>query len=141
MNIFVVGNSLIKQDNLPLRLLPKLKKQFPKIIFLHIDPNEDFIPPKNEPCIIIDTVVGIKTVTIFNNIDAFLVTRSVSPHDYDLGFHLKLLKKMGKLGKITIIGIPPTLSLNEAWMRVYAFLRSFSKSSTTSSSSTWENSS
>ena len=29
-----------------------------------------------------------------------------SVHDFDLGFQLKYLKKLGKLGKVTIIGLP-----------------------------------
>ena len=31
-----------------------------------------------------------------------------SVHDFDLGFQLKYLKKLGKLGKVTIIGLPQT---------------------------------
>lgn len=34
----------------------------------------------------------------------------ISPHDYDLLFHLLLLKKIKRLKKVIIIGLPPSFS-------------------------------
>ena len=48
-----------------------------------------------------------------------------SVHDFDLGFQLKYLKKLGKLGNVSIIGLPAKVDggdysalcriLDEAW--------------------------
>ncbi|HUD20097.1 MAG TPA: hypothetical protein VMR81_06675 [Patescibacteria group bacterium] len=104
MNVYIVGNSFVRKDSLPVRLIPHLQKKFPTIMFQPVDPNENFIP--EEEGIIIDTVEGIRAVTVFGDIDVFMTAKSVSPHDYDLGFHLKLLSKLHKLAPLTIIGVP-----------------------------------
>ncbi len=111
MKVYVVGNPLVEADSLPLRLLPKLKKAFPQIVFEEADPNENFIP--EEGSIIIDTVEGIKDVRWFNSIDDFVTTKSVSPHDYDLGFHLRMLLKLHKISKVKILGVAADISLNK----------------------------
>jgi len=104
MKIYVAGNELVENDRLPLELLPILVKTFPDYSFEAVDPNENFIP--EEGSIIIDTVEGITGVQWFNDIDAFVATRSISPHDYDLGFHLLFLRKLHKISQVQILGIP-----------------------------------
>ena len=104
MKIYVVGNPLISGDTVPLKLLPRLRKEHPGIRFEEADPNENFIP--EEGSIIIDTVKGIERVTRFDSLDAFGQIRSVSPHDYDLGLHLRLLQKLHKITSVKIIGVP-----------------------------------
>lgn len=102
--VYMIGNPLVSQDSLPLKILPRLRQRFPEIDFVEIDPTEEFIPEKNS--IIIDTVLGIDKVTWFNSLENFSAPKTVSPHDYDLGFHLRMLRKLGKLDKIRILGIP-----------------------------------
>lgn len=115
MRIYVVGNILVEGDSLPLKLLPKLRECFQQINFIKIDPNENFTPSVNEPLYIIDTVVGIKDITIFASLDVFTKHRVVSSHDYDLLFHLNLLKKLNKLPEeLYIIGIPAGFSKDSA---------------------------
>lgn len=104
MNIYCIGNILVKDDQKPILLLPKLQLAFPDSICEQADPNENFVP--EEGSIIIDTVQGISKVTWFDTLDEFVQTRMVSPHDYDLGFHLRLLQKLHKISKICILGIP-----------------------------------
>ncbi len=104
MKVYVVGNPLVSEDSLPFTLLPKLRKAFPSITFEEADPNENFIP--EDGSIIIDSVQGIDHVTWFDSLDAFAQTKSVSPHDYDLGLHLKLLIKIQKIRTVRIIGVP-----------------------------------
>lgn len=103
MKIFVVGNSLLEEDNLPVKLLPKLRTHFPEIEFIEWDPTENI--PQENPLILLDTVQGIEGVHMFEDLDEFKKHKLVSPHDYDLLFELKLQKKLGKLEKIVIIGL------------------------------------
>jgi len=103
--IHIFGNPLLDFDNLPLKLAPKLKKIFPKINFVITDPNENLKPIGGE-LIIIDTIEGIKKVTVLDDIKKLEINKSYSLHDFDLAFNLKLLQKIGKLKKIKIIGVP-----------------------------------
>jgi len=109
MKVYVFGNPLLKSDSLPLKILPRLKKILPSIDFQVTDPNENFPPQKEKNLIILDTVFGIKKPTIFD-LDDLLNNREktpISPHDYDLLTHLLLLKKLKRVEKVIIIGIPP----------------------------------
>jgi len=103
--IYIVGNALVDEDSMPLRLMPLLQKEFPEIEFKELDPTENFPEDLNEISII-DTVKGLTTPEVFTDIDQFINKKGVSMHDFDLAWEMKLMKKMGKLKKITIIGIP-----------------------------------
>lgn len=107
MKIYVFGNPLVEEDSAPLIILPQLKIQFPDIDFIVIDPNENFPPKDERDLIILDVVKGISEVMLLDYSDLALIEKSpVSPHDYDLLLHLLLLKKMGKIDRVKIIGIP-----------------------------------
>jgi Ni,Fe-hydrogenase maturation factor len=103
--IYIVGNLLVEEDALPLRLKPLLQSQFPRVEFIEFDPTEDFPDDLNEFCLI-DTVKGLNEPAVIEDIDEFLNKKAVSMHDFDLGWNLKLYKKAGKLKKILIIAVP-----------------------------------
>ena len=111
MKVYVFGNPLFDKDSLPLKIFPRLKKTCPLIDFQIADPNENFPPQKEKNLIILDTVFGIKKPTIFDLDDfsslSYRKKRLISPHDYDLLTHLLLLKKLKRIEKAIIIGIPP----------------------------------
>ncbi len=105
--IYVFGNPFVPQDSLPLQLIDQLKQKFPKINFQVVDPNENFPPEGEKNLVIIDTVIGIKKLMILDLNDFNDNKKTpISPHDYDLLFHLLLLKKMKKIHSVKIIGIP-----------------------------------
>ena len=110
--IYVLGNILLEEDNLPLKLLPKLKSKFPKINFIELDPTEEF--PEQDFLILIDTIKGLKGVKIFEEIDKIKLSPNYSVHDFDLGFQLKLMKKLGTLKKVLIIGVGQKVPEEEA---------------------------
>lgn len=112
--IHVFGNPLLDFDNLPIKLAPKLKKLFPDINFIIQDPNENLKPARSGKLVIIDTVMGIKQVTIIGDIEKLEISKIYSMHDFDLGFNLKLLKKIDRLKKATIFGVPPDYPTNKA---------------------------
>ena len=122
MKIYVIGNLSVEQDRLPLTMLPVLTETFPRVSLEEVDPNENFIP--EDGSIIIDTVEKITNVQWFNDINAFVATRSISPHDYDLGFHLLLLHKLHKLSSIRILGVPQKGDREEIISSVISELRS-----------------
>jgi Ni,Fe-hydrogenase maturation factor len=114
ITIYIFGNPLLDFDNLPLKLVPKLRKKFPNINFIIQDPNENIKPSNDGELIIIDTVVGINKVTVINNMDELKTDKIYSMHDFDLAFNLKLLKKIGKLRRVMIFGVPPKINTQEA---------------------------
>lgn len=107
MEILVFGNRDEHTDDLALKVSYKLAST-PKISFKIIEPNSDLPLSKNGTINIIDTVYGIDKVTLITekNIDQLIPPPRTSAHDYDLGFQLKYLKKLGMINKINIIGLP-----------------------------------
>lgn len=120
--IYIFGNPLLPFDNMPNKLAPELERAFPKIDFIIADPNEN-LKPENGKLVIIDTVIGPKKVVVMDEVKKIELSPAYSMHDLDLGFNLKLLKKIGKLKKITIFGIPNNLSKKKALVQLTALLR------------------
>ena len=58
--------------------------------------------------VILDTVQGIQDVALVEGegLDELTLSPRGSVHDFDLAFQLRYLKKLNKLGEVTIIGIP-----------------------------------
>ncbi|MCA9459682.1 MAG: hypothetical protein KC550_03995 [Nanoarchaeota archaeon] len=67
-------------------------------------PNE--ILNSNENLIILDVVKGLKKIKIINKIDDLILANSLTCHDLDLAFYLKLMKETGQIKTVTIIGLP-----------------------------------
>jgi Ni,Fe-hydrogenase maturation factor len=118
--IFVFGNINLENDSLPLRILPRLRKRFPDINFEIRDPNEEWEVP--DEFIIIDTIIGIKKIRIFETLEKFLSAPRVSMHDFDALTNLRYLFKLGKIKKIKIIGIPPDMAEPDALEEVIEIL-------------------
>ena len=112
MKIYVLGNPLVKEDSLPIKLIPKLKKELPNHEIIEIDPSEDF--PKQKELVIIDTVINAKKINIITDINRIQLGSIVSLHDFDLGYNLKLMKKFKLIEKVKIIGIPPSYDEEKA---------------------------
>lgn len=110
--VYIFGNPDLAADATPVLLLPFLRERFPSVEFLFLDPNEEWEIP--DPLYIIDTVMGIPGIHVFHGLDEFTKTPSLSVHDFDALSQLRLLKKLGKLGEVTIIGVSPLLSQKEA---------------------------
>jgi len=107
MTIYVFGNELVESDSLSLILTPLLQKQFPTVQFIIEDPNANFPPSRERNPIIIDCVQGLSSVLIIQIHDLVEMKKTpISPHDYDLLFHIHLLKKMNKIDSAYIIALP-----------------------------------
>lgn len=120
VTVYVFGNPDLPEDSLPIRLISQLHKKFPNIVFVVKDPNEEWDVPKH--LIAIDTAVGIDRVQEFHSLESFHTSPRVSMHDFDALAQLRLLQKIGKLKKITIIGVPPKKTPNTALEQIAAIL-------------------
>ena len=105
MKILVFGNMSVGIDSAAPRLMAVLSQKFPDIEFLEFDAVEE-LDEEGESLTILDAVVGIEEVTVFDGIESFAESPRVSLHDFDLPVYLRLLMKLGKVKKVKIIGIP-----------------------------------
>ena len=123
--IYLLGNPNYEQDSLPLKILPRLKQQFPEINFQHLDPTENF--PEEENLVLIDTIVGIDKVRVLTlaDLDKVELSPQCSLHDFDLGFQLKLMKKLGKLKDVKIVGVPADYDEKKAVEEIERVLNEF----------------
>ena len=107
MNIYVFGNDHVEKDTKAIEVARKLEDTIEGISFVFVKLNED-VPFANERrVVILDTVEGIQDVALVDRdrIDGLLLSPRGSVHDFDLAFQLRYLKKLNKLGEVTIIGI------------------------------------
>ena len=120
MVIFVFGNPDVHEDALPLKILPRLRERFADIQFKTVDPNEEWETP--EEMVVIDTVMGIENVTLLHGLEKFIPAPRVTMHDFDALAQLRYLQKLGKIKKVTVIGVPSAISENEAFNGISAIL-------------------
>lgn len=112
--MYIFGNLDVKEDALALTLIDRFKKEFPSLSFIEQDSNQDFLPEERE-VIIIDPAAGIDYVTVIKDVNQLERTPTVSLHDFDLSFTLKLLKKLGRIDSVTIIALPQFGDINEVF--------------------------
>jgi Ni,Fe-hydrogenase maturation factor len=123
--IFCFGNPLVKEDCLPLMIIDDLQKEFPRIEFMAACAAEDAesVARKEKELTIIDTVKGIKKVSILSDED-LLSCAGCSLHDFDIGASIRLMKKLGMIRKATIFGIPAGYSKKKAILELKDLIRS-----------------
>jgi hypothetical protein len=73
--------------------------------------------------LILDTVQGIRDVTLIegDEIERFVMSPRGTAHDFDLAFQLRYLRKLGKLGDVTVIGVPQEGGVD--YLRIQSILR------------------
>lgn len=123
MKVYVFGNEDIKGDEEAFEIAERLKSEIVGLEFVVVKLNEDLPFVGDDNVILMDAVEGIDKVSLFNesDLDKIKLMKSVSVHDWDLGFQLKYLKKIGKLNKITIIGLPKGKKVG--YLRIQSILR------------------
>lgn len=119
-DIFVFGNPDVPEDALPLKIVPRLKEKFSFVHFHVVDPNEEWDMP--EEVVIIDTIINANTVKIFYGLEQFVAAPRVTTHDFDALAQLRYLQKLGKIKKVTVIGVPSMISEDEAFEAVSEML-------------------
>jgi Ni,Fe-hydrogenase maturation factor len=108
MKVYVFGNKDAPGDKKALEVAKRLEDAIEGVSFVFVGPNEDVPFVGERHAVILDTVNGIEDVALIegDEIDTLILSPRGSVHDFDLAFQLRYLKKLDKLGKITIIGLP-----------------------------------
>lgn len=99
--ILVFGNPLLKEDNMAILVAKELKLK--NIVFCE---RAEQLMQYSDDLIILDVIKGLKEVKVLKDINKIKEFNMKSLHDFDVGYFLKLLKAMGRVGKVKIIGIP-----------------------------------
>jgi Ni,Fe-hydrogenase maturation factor len=113
---------MVKRDSIPLRVMDRLAARMPDMEFKEFDPNEN-LEKEGRELNIIDTVEGITKVMLLTDIDAVQTSRIYSMHDFDLGYSLKLLKKLGYIDGVRIFGVPMRIRQKDAVEQLIALIR------------------
>ena len=118
MKVYVFGNQDHKEDSAAFEVAKNIMEKpwssAYKVDFEYVKPNQDLPFINEDKVVILDVVSGIDEVKLISekDLDKLKIFSSSSVHDFDLGFQIKYLKKLGKLGKVSIIGIPMNGSIN-----------------------------
>ena len=123
MKVYVFGNEYVARDRRAIEVGRQLEGTIEEISFIFVDPNGD-VPFANEPhVVILDTVEGIEDVALIegDRIDGLILPPRGSVHDFDLAFQLRYLRRLNKLGEVTIIGIPQEGDVDH--LRIQSILR------------------
>ncbi len=110
ITVLCFGNEAIKEDSLAKEIADELK--IDNVKFVKCNSVEDILSYSGE-IYIMDVVKGLKKAALIDDISKIKANKMVSLHDFDLGFFLRLMKEMGKIKKVNIIGIPMNGSKEE----------------------------
>ncbi len=119
--VLVFGNALLKNDSIQIRLLPELRAEFPCIEFKECDPNDN-LENEGKELNILDCAKGISKVVLLNDIDNIETQKIYGMHDFDLGYSLKLMKKLGYLDKLNLFCVPTNMHRSTALKQLKALI-------------------
>lgn len=126
--IYVFGNSDHPQDNIAIAVAEKLASELPNYRFIRSYTVDQFDNEnhanRNAPFIILDAAKGIDDVQVLNDLDSVHNKPTTTLHDFDIGFELRLLKKLGKIQSVQIIAIPLDMETSVAAKKVRSILLS-----------------
>jgi Ni,Fe-hydrogenase maturation factor len=123
MQVYVFGNRDIREDAGAIEVAEGLRGAVDGVSFVFVEPNGDVPFANEERVVILDAVHGIREVGLISGdaIDRFAPPPRGTMHDFDLAFQLKYLKKIGRLGKVYVVGIPQEGEVD--YSRVRSILR------------------
>jgi len=128
MKVLVFGNPLVEKDNLALKIMPKLQEKFPDVDFKEFDPTES-LEKEGKHLKIIDVAepnfseVRELSLRDEKDFEKLQVNKVYSMHDFDLGYNLKLLKKMELIDNVDILCIPHNMDEKKALDQSQLILR------------------
>jgi Ni,Fe-hydrogenase maturation factor len=113
----------VAEDKRAIEVARELEGAVDSISFVLVGPNEDVPFVDERRVVILDTVQGIREVTLVegDEVDGFILAPRGSVHDFDLAFQLRYLKKLNRLGEVSLIGIPQEGEVD--YLRIQSILR------------------
>jgi Ni,Fe-hydrogenase maturation factor len=121
--IYCFGNPLIAYDNLALKLAKEIKIK--GVEFVICRSPEELWGQNAQKLVIMDVAKGINQVRVFADISKIQSGKLLSLHDFDLGYFLKLMAKMGELPEVKIIALPMGGEFDQIKKEVVFLLKSW----------------
>ena len=123
MKVYVFGNEDTSFDNRAILAAKELQGSIENCEFVFVKPNQDLPFVDEKSVIILDTVADIEEVCVIEggDLEKISIGGKTTAHDFDLGFQLKYLKKLGKLGKVTVVGLP--MNKDTDYLRIQSISR------------------
>lgn len=127
MRIYCFGNEAIEEDSMAKKACKDLEIE--GVDFVLCDSAEELLDKEHkDQIVIVDVVKFLDKVTLFEGIDQLKEHKLISGHDFDLGFQLKLLKAIGELKKVKIIGVPQEGDVEEIKENIKRIISSLNSS-------------
>ena len=123
MKVYFFGNEYVAEDKRAIEVARELEGAVDGISFVFVGPNDDVPFVDERRVVILDTVQGIREVTLVEGeeVDDFIMAPRGSVHDFDLAFQLRYLKKLNRLGEVSLISIPQEGEVD--YLRIQSILR------------------
>ena len=123
IKVYVFGNKDAPEDARAIGVAEELEGAVDSVSFVFVEPNEDLPFADERRIVVLDTVQGIREVTLISSedLDRFSPPPRGTVHDFDLAFQLKYLKKIGRLGEVCVVGVPQEGEVD--YLRVISILR------------------
>ncbi len=86
-------------------MIPDLKRILPAHGFVRTEDPEDLMKVLDDDVVILDVAEGISKPRVVAP-ESLARSRPSTLHDMDLGTYIQLLREIGKLDSVTIVGIP-----------------------------------
>lgn len=125
MKVLVFGNPIAKIDSAAVKIAALLDGKLPGVQFVRFDAAED-LEKEGSELVILDAVVGLSRPRSIG-LEELELTAPLSLHGFDLGWTLVLLRKMGRVKKATIIGVPARKPVKESLQEVKKLLETLAQ--------------
>jgi len=126
MRVLVFGNPIAREDSAAVRAAEKLRGKLKGVEFAYFDTAED-LEREGEELVILDAVAGLSSPRLIELSELELPQRPLSLHGFDLLWSLLLLKKLGKIKKATIIGVPAAKPVGKSLPGVHRLIKTIGK--------------
>ena len=103
MKVLVFGNEYLGCDSMAVRVSRAMDRK--GIEFVHCEDLSQLMAAEGS-LNIMDVVEGISEPMVIEDVSRLKVNQSLSLHDLDLAYMLRLLRETGQIKKVRIIGIP-----------------------------------
>jgi Ni,Fe-hydrogenase maturation factor len=122
MKIYVFGNQDEVSDKKAFEVMDALKDKLSEIEWVVVKPNEDLPFAGEDEVVLMDVVQGLKAPRLIEDeeLNQIAIGPRMTAHDFDLGWQIKYLKKLGKLGRVRLVGLPMEEVNNQ---KVYEILK------------------
>ncbi|MBW2971072.1 hypothetical protein KY320_02835 [Candidatus Woesearchaeota archaeon] len=118
--VLCFGNPELEDDAICTQLAKELKIK--DVQFIYCSKPEEILDHNLTNLYLMDIVHGLEKVSLITDISRLNQAKSVTAHDFDLGFFLLLMESMNHAKGFKIIGLPPGIGKKAAKAEIIKLL-------------------